>query len=270
MRFDRGAAAQEPVRMAGARPVCTGKAAVRVTPSVSTVTPAGCPPSSRCATQLVLSGCHECRSGAGASSGHSRLARASLSAARSRAMLLLKRSSAAESGACRSIRSSCQRSRGCRFRGARCLLVTLEGANCVCRSSADCEQGWSRWGDHLHGPSGRVNGRETFEFCWLPVDEPDQIDVHFGVGEGAGSAWETRWRGLAKQQSGRSGGAVSAATATAALSIETQLRLSSAYPQAARSLRSIGSGGGAKFHPLPHSWDGGIFIRGTLAGCSLR
>lgn len=59
-------------------------------------------------------------------------------------------------------------------------------------------------------------------------------------------------------------------TATAALSIETQQRRSAACPQSAPLAAGRGSGRGGRFHPPPHSWDGKIFIRRTLAGCSLR
>ena len=52
----------------------------------------------------------------GAPSGHSRLARASLSAVRSRAMLLLKSSSADDTVACRSTRQSGRRLGDCRVR----------------------------------------------------------------------------------------------------------------------------------------------------------
>ncbi|MEN3283356.1 MAG: hypothetical protein V7607_4496 [Solirubrobacteraceae bacterium] len=38
-----------------------------------------------------------------------------------------------------------------------------------------------------------ADGSQWLEFCWLPVDEPDLVDVHFGVAAGTGSAWDTRW-----------------------------------------------------------------------------
>jgi hypothetical protein len=36
-------------------------------------------------------------------------------------------------------------------------------------------------------------GETWLEFCWIPVDEPDLVEVHFGVAPGTGSAWDTRW-----------------------------------------------------------------------------
>jgi hypothetical protein len=41
--------------------------------------------------------------------------------------------------------------------------------------------------------AGEVNDAPVLEFCWVPVDEPDLVDVHFGVSPGTGSAWDTRW-----------------------------------------------------------------------------
>jgi hypothetical protein len=41
--------------------------------------------------------------------------------------------------------------------------------------------------------AGEVNGAHAIEFCWIPVDEPDLVDVHFGFSEGAGPAWDGRW-----------------------------------------------------------------------------
>lgn len=38
------------------------------------------------------------------------------------------------------------------------------------------------------------SGETWLEFCWIPVDEPDLVDVHFGVAPGTGSAWDTRWQ----------------------------------------------------------------------------
>lgn len=38
-----------------------------------------------------------------------------------------------------------------------------------------------------------TDGKTWLEFCWLPIDKPDLVDVHFGVAPGAGSAWDTRW-----------------------------------------------------------------------------
>jgi hypothetical protein len=41
--------------------------------------------------------------------------------------------------------------------------------------------------------AGTDDGRKWLEFCWIPVDKPDLVDVHFGLGSGAGPAWDTRW-----------------------------------------------------------------------------
>lgn len=41
--------------------------------------------------------------------------------------------------------------------------------------------------------AGSEDGRRWLEFCWIPVDKPDLVDVDFGTGPGAGSAWDTRW-----------------------------------------------------------------------------
>jgi hypothetical protein len=41
--------------------------------------------------------------------------------------------------------------------------------------------------------AGEVNGAHALEFCWIPVDDPHLVDVHFGVSEGVGSAWDSRW-----------------------------------------------------------------------------
>jgi hypothetical protein len=39
-----------------------------------------------------------------------------------------------------------------------------------------------------------TSGDEWLEFCWLPPDQPGQVDVIFGVGEGAADAWINRWQ----------------------------------------------------------------------------
>lgn len=36
-------------------------------------------------------------------------------------------------------------------------------------------------------------GQEWLEFCWIPVDAPTLVDVHFGVAPSTGTAWDTRW-----------------------------------------------------------------------------
>ncbi len=41
--------------------------------------------------------------------------------------------------------------------------------------------------------AGEVNGAPAFEFCWVPVDDPHLVEVHFGASPGTGSAWDTRW-----------------------------------------------------------------------------
>jgi hypothetical protein len=41
--------------------------------------------------------------------------------------------------------------------------------------------------------AGSVDGRKWLEFCWIPIDQPDLVEVHFGVGPDAGSTWDTRW-----------------------------------------------------------------------------
>lgn len=38
-----------------------------------------------------------------------------------------------------------------------------------------------------------VDAGDSFEFCWVPIDDPNLVDVHFGVAAGTGSAWEHRW-----------------------------------------------------------------------------
>lgn len=38
-----------------------------------------------------------------------------------------------------------------------------------------------------------AGGEEWLEFCWVPIDDPDLVDVHFGVESGTGSAWDSRW-----------------------------------------------------------------------------
>jgi hypothetical protein len=37
------------------------------------------------------------------------------------------------------------------------------------------------------------DGREWLEFCWVPVDDPALVGLHFGVEAGTGTAWDTRW-----------------------------------------------------------------------------
>jgi hypothetical protein len=39
-----------------------------------------------------------------------------------------------------------------------------------------------------------ADGGPSLEFCWVPIDDPGLVDVHFGVAPGTGSAWETRWQ----------------------------------------------------------------------------
>ena len=39
-----------------------------------------------------------------------------------------------------------------------------------------------------------TSGDQWPEFCWLPPDQPGQVEVIFGVGEGAGDAWINRWQ----------------------------------------------------------------------------
>ena len=39
-----------------------------------------------------------------------------------------------------------------------------------------------------------VDGGDSYEFCCLLADTPDQVvDVLFGVAEGTGPAWNSRW-----------------------------------------------------------------------------
>jgi hypothetical protein len=42
-------------------------------------------------------------------------------------------------------------------------------------------------------PATDSAGREWLEFGWIPVNEPDLVDVHFGVAPGTGKAWDNRW-----------------------------------------------------------------------------
>jgi hypothetical protein len=42
-------------------------------------------------------------------------------------------------------------------------------------------------------PATDSHGRKWFEFGWLPADQPDLVDVHFGVAPGTGDAWDQRW-----------------------------------------------------------------------------
>jgi hypothetical protein len=38
-----------------------------------------------------------------------------------------------------------------------------------------------------------VPAADSVEFGWIPVSEPDLVDVHFAVAPGAGKAWDNRW-----------------------------------------------------------------------------
>jgi hypothetical protein len=41
-------------------------------------------------------------------------------------------------------------------------------------------------------PAGSTVGN-LLEFCWLPVDRPDQVGVLFGAADGTGEPWIKRW-----------------------------------------------------------------------------
>lgn len=43
-----------------------------------------------------------------------------------------------------------------------------------------------------------TSGENWLEFCWIPIDKPDLIDVLFGVGPGAGFRWDNRWESARK------------------------------------------------------------------------
>lgn len=49
-----------------------------------------------------------------------------------------------------------------------------------------------------------TTGRGWLEFGWIPIDDPELVDVHFGVAPGTGSAWDTR---LGKSPHARRSGA---------------------------------------------------------------
>jgi hypothetical protein len=46
--------------------------------------------------------------------------------------------------------------------------------------------------------AGDVNGAPSYEFCWKPVDDPDYVEVHFGLSPGIGAAWDNRWKATRK------------------------------------------------------------------------
>jgi hypothetical protein len=66
---------------------------------------------------------------------------------------------------------------------------------------------WTPLGDEAHGlvvggrivavtyaeNIGPIGHSDAYELWWVPVDEPDAREVLFGVGEGDGEAWDSRW-----------------------------------------------------------------------------